>query len=127
MDESDFYDPHYNRIAVENTIGFRWGLNVHNTLPGVFVAPQVRTLLSEHTGRGAKPLIDYLFNGLMNMGMELILNQPQREVVEHLKRFDNEYKRYKDTGSGYLFHFLTNSNKPWLTYQRLIILRKLKT
>jgi len=110
MAEEDFRDPHFDKIPVENSIGFRWGFNVQSVVSNVWLAPQVRTLFSDHKGPGSKPLIDFCFNGRLNMGVELALNVDNAGVQEHLARFEKNYKRYKS--NGFIFHILTERETP---------------
>jgi len=112
MTEEDFKDAHYNVTAVENAVGFRWGFNVMATLGEVWTAPQPRTQYDEVKGPGRKPVIDFFFNGRLNMGVELALNVGVTVLEEHLNRFDGRYGRYKR--HGVVFHLDTNSDKPLL-------------
>ena len=107
MTEEDFKDAHFDKVAVENAIGFRWGFKVRSVLVNVWIAPQVRPQYSEHTGRGAKPLIDFYCNGRLDMGIEIALNLKFDDKIgirAHLERFNNGYKRYKN---GVVLHFET--------------------
>jgi hypothetical protein len=110
MVDADFKDAHYDIDAVENAVGFRWGYNVKSALSEVWVAPQVRTKNVNHVGRGPKPVIDFFFNGRMNMGIELALNQKATGIREHLERFDNNYKDHKE--NGVVLHFQTENATP---------------
>ena len=110
MVDADFNDAHYDLDAVENAVGFRWGYNVKSALSEVWVAPQVRTKNVNHVGRGPKPVIDFFFNGRMNMGIELALNQKATGIREHLERFDNNYKDHKE--NGVVLHFQTENATP---------------
>jgi hypothetical protein len=110
MDEEDFKDGNYDITAVENAIGFRWGYNIRKVLPEVWVAPQVRTQYAEHNMSGAKPVIDFFFNGRLNLGIELALNLKADGITKHLQRFDYDYKRFKK--NGVLLHFITEKDSP---------------
>jgi hypothetical protein len=106
MKEEHFKDAHYQKTAVENAVGFRWGFNLQACVSALWVAPQPRTMFEEQTGPGRKPVIDFAFNGRMDMGIELALNVNMTSLVEHLERFDNKYKRYK---TGAVFHLDTEN------------------
>jgi hypothetical protein len=109
MEEEHFMDAHYQKTAVENAVGFRWGFNLKACVPALWVAPQPRTKYEEQTGPGRKPVIDFAFNGRMDMGIELALDVNMTSLVEHLGRFDNKYKRYK---TGAVFHLDTKNESP---------------
>jgi hypothetical protein len=110
MTEENFRDPHFDKKRVENSIGFQWRFNVASVLPSIWLGPQIRTMFADHKGPGSKPLIDFCFNGHLDMGIELALNEDDAGVQEHLARFDNNYKRYKN--SGFVFHILTEKEVP---------------
>ena len=110
MKEEDFVDAHFNIAARENAVGFQWGFNVKACLPSVWIAPQPRAVNIEHTDRGPKPHIDFVFNGRLNMGVELALNVDMTSLTEHLKRFEDKYKRYHRTGV--VFHLDTKNDSP---------------
>jgi hypothetical protein len=110
MKEEDFMDAHFKLVAVENCVGFRWGHYVKSALCNVFVAPQVRTKYLDHKGPGPKPTIDFLFNGRLNIGIELALNLKADGIRDHLARFDDYYFRYKKTG--HVLHFMTEGDDP---------------
>ena len=110
MTEEDFKDAHFDQVPVENAVGFRWGFNVRSVLLNVWMSPQVRTKYAEHIGRGAKPLIDFHFNGLVNTGIEVALNlkfDGKSGIRAHLERFNKDYARYKN---GVVLHFETNTS-----------------
>lgn len=111
MKEEDFQDPNFvPRPPVENAIGFRWGQYVRGTYPNLFFAFQSRTMTDAHFGPGAKPTIDFVFNGTLNLGIEILLNGNSKSVEEHLSRFDGKYKRYKE--NGIIFHIDTMKSEP---------------
>jgi hypothetical protein len=64
----------------------------------------------DHKGAGAKPTIKFVFNGRMNMGMALALNNSATQIKEHLGRFDGPYVRYKE--NGIVFHIQTATDEP---------------
>ena len=111
MTISDFEDALYSDIpATENAIGYRWFLKVQSVLPNVWGNTQVRTKNLDHAKRGAKPTIDFLFNGRVNLlGVELTLNDDVKGVDEHLKRFSDNYKCFSETGV--VFHIVTLPDK----------------
>ena len=113
MTDACFMDDSYNRYPAENAVGFQWGYNVKSTLRNVWVAPQVRTKnldYTAHTGRAARGAIDYIFNGRLDLGIELALSQNATGVREHLERFDKNYERYEKTGV--VLHFQTKNEDP---------------
>lgn len=112
MTEEDFKDVHYDLVPVENAVGFKWAYYVLSVISNVWCSPQVRTKYAEHAGKGAKPLIDFYFNGRVNMGIELALNlkfDGKGGIRDHLERFKNDYARYEKTGV--VLHFETESSK----------------
>jgi hypothetical protein len=123
MNEEDFKGGgNYNNIAaVENAIEFRWGYNIRKVLPEVWVAPQIRTqYYAEHNNMSvAKPVIDFFFDGRLNLGIELAFNLKADGITKHLQRFDYDYQRFKK--NGVLLHFITDEkdtpvvdlNKPY--------------
>ena len=110
MTDASFMDTHYDMVAVENAVGFQWGYNVRRNLSDVCVAPQVRIVNQDHKTRVPKPAIDYFFNGRLNLGIELALNQNAAGVREHLERFDSHYKRYGE--NGVVLHLQTKNENP---------------
>jgi hypothetical protein len=107
MTEEHFKDAHYNKIAVENAVGFQWGFNVKSVFTNIWISPQPRTMYKEHTGRGRKPNIDFFLNGRLNMGIELALDVNKTSLTEHVGRFELKYKRYNKTGA--VLHFDTKN------------------
>lgn len=107
MTEEHFKDTHYNKIAVENAVGFQWGFNVKSVFTNIWISPQARTMYEEHTGPGRKPIIDFFLNGRLNMGIELALDVDTRSLSEHVGRFELKYKRYNKTGA--VLHFDTKN------------------
>jgi hypothetical protein len=105
MTEQDFLD--FSKTAVENAIGFRWGYNVRCTLPNVWIGPQIRM---EHFDKGIRKrgLLDFLFNGKLNLGIELILNSTDGTLKSHLNRFDDAYKAIR--GNGFVFDIQTRKD-----------------
>jgi len=110
MKAEDFMDAHYPKVAVENSVGFRWGFNVKACFPNVWMVPQPRTLYEEQTGPGRKPNIDFFFNGRINMGIELALDVNIASLDEHLGRFDDKYRRYEKSCA--VFHLDTKNDSP---------------
>lgn len=104
MKEEDFLDA--KEVAVEDAISFRWCVNVTKTL-GVWYAPQARMLGGAPMKSGAKPRIDFIFNGKLNLGIEVALNQNHKGLEEHLLRYNDKYLRLKDRG--FVFHIDTKS------------------
>ena len=67
-----------------------------------------RTLWAEHNKPGAKPVIAFIFNGRLNLGIELALNLKADGIQEHLMRLDGNYKRLKT--HGFVLHSDTNKD-----------------
>jgi NDP-sugar pyrophosphorylase family protein len=75
------------------------------------MAPQVRLQSDERKTCDAKPImLDFLFNGRLNMGIVLALNLNAKGIGDYLKRFDKDYKRLKD--NGFVLHFDTERDSP---------------
>ena len=110
IQESDFFDINGRSIAVENAISMKWGSNVRHALPTVQVTCQARTMYEDRKGRGAKPLIDFIFNGRLNLGVEVALNLNADGIKEHLQRFDDKYKILKE--HGVVLHIDTFRSRP---------------
>jgi hypothetical protein len=112
MKEEDFQDPNFHpRPPVENAIGFRWGQYVRGSYPNLFFTSHSRTMVDDHpAGPGAKPTFDFVFNGKLNLGIEILLNGNSKAVEEHLSRFDGRDKSYKN--NGVIFHIDTVKNEP---------------
>ncbi len=80
--------------AVENAVGgIRWVYNVATTLRDVWISPQFRIIRANHKNRGSKPLIDFHFNGRLNLSIDVALNLEERRIREHLGRFGNSKKK----------------------------------
>jgi hypothetical protein len=95
---------------VENAISFQWGQYVRGTYPNLFFTSHSRTIIDDHSDPSAKPPIDFVFNGKLNLGIEMLLNGNAKSVEEHLSRFDGKYKRSKE--DGVIFHIDTMNNEP---------------
>ena len=106
MTEQDFLD--FSNIAVENAIGFRWGYNVRCTLPNVWIGPQIRMEDFDDKGIRKRGLLDFLFIGRLNLGIELILNSTDGTLKSHLNRFDAAYKAIR--GNGFVFDIQTRKD-----------------
>jgi hypothetical protein len=109
MGEEDFLDAYERMVAVEDAISFRWGTNVLKSLSNVWLAAQARMGKGGLMTSGAQPRIDFIFNGKLNLGIEVVLNQSDTGVEEHLSRFLDKYKRLQDRG--YVFHIDTKRGK----------------
>ena len=110
MTHEDFMDANFYKKPTENCLGYRWANCLKSALCDVFIAPQTRTKYEDHRGPGPKPTIDFIFNGRLNMGLELALDLNAEGVREHLSRFDGNYNRYKT--NGFVFHFMTVGDEP---------------
>ena len=117
MTDADFLDVMYNKVAVENAISMTWGNYVKHALTNVIVSFQPRTMYEDRKGRGAKPLIDFIFDGRINLGIEVALNLTANGIKEHLDRFDNKYSALKK--NGVVLHIDTESETPKLIEKSL--------
>jgi hypothetical protein len=117
MKEEDFQDAMFMpKPPLGNAIGFRWGQNVRRTYPNLFFTSHSRTMFEKHCGPGAKPTIDFVFNGKLNLGIEIVLNGNHRAVHEHLSRFDGKYQLSKD--NGIIFHIDTMKDEPTIHFEK---------
>ena len=107
MDKNDFLDVFYDTVRVENALGYRWCDRLKSVTCTLWIDSQVRTKYHEIKTPGAKPVIDYFINGRYNFGLELGLNLNEKEIKEHLDRFDNKYLRFQY--NGYVFNFDTKT------------------
>jgi hypothetical protein len=105
MVEDDFLDALSRKVAVEDAISFRWGTKVLKSLSNVWLSAQARMEKGGLMNPGAQPRIDFIFNGKLNLGIEVALNQSKKGVQEHLSRFVDKYKKLQDRG--YVFHIDT--------------------
>lgn len=108
----DFSDINSGKIAVENAISMKWGCNVRHSLPNVKMYVQARTGYENNGGPGAKPLIDFVFNGRLNLGVEVAFNLKTDGIKEHLQRFNDKYKLLKE--NGIVLHIDTRRSRPVL-------------
>jgi hypothetical protein len=108
----DFKDLDGRTVAVENAISMKWGCYVTYALPNVRIYFQARTMYEDHKGPGAKPLIDFVFNGELNLGVEVALNLDAKDIKGHLDRFKNKYKVFLE--NGVVLHIDTESQEPVL-------------
>jgi hypothetical protein len=113
--EDDFKDPVVDTIAVENAISFRWAWNIKLSLKEVWVVSQVRTMYKEKSTVGAKPCIDFIFNGRLDrLAVEVVVDNNSKGVEKHLKRFDENYSYLKE--NGFVFHIQTKDKDPELNF-----------
>ncbi len=117
MTDTDFLDAKYHKVAVENAISMAWGNYVKHALPNVVVSFQPRTMYEDRKVRGAKPLIDFIFDGRIDLGIEVALNLNADGIKEHLDRFDNKYSALKK--NGVVLHIDTESETPKLIEKSL--------
>ena len=110
--DNDFSDIKIGKVAVENAISMKWGSNVKHALPNVMMYFQARTVYEYHGGPGAKPLIDFVFNGRLNLGVEVAVNLNANGIKEHVQRFDDKYKLLKE--NGVVLHIDTKRSQPVL-------------
>ncbi len=106
----DFKDINPDYHAVENAISMKWGCNIMRTIDNIKMYFQARTMYEEHTGRGAKPLIDFVFNGRLDLGIEIAVDLNADGVKEHLQRFDHKYATLKK--NGIVLHIDTVQSQP---------------
>ena len=89
-----------------------WGSNVREALPNVKMYFQARTGYEESSLPGARPLIDFVFNGRLNLGVEVAFNLTAGGIKEHMQRFDDKYKLLKE--NGVVLHIDTRRSEPVL-------------
>lgn len=98
MTDNDFQDPYCDDVADEDAIGHRFGVYVSQHIAGLYIAAQVPP---EGRSRAA---VDYVFNGSVDVALELTRNASDRIDVEHAGRFTGEggfpsayrYEQWKD-------------------------------
>ena len=108
----DFRDINSKYRAVENAIAVKWGYNVRESFSNVMMYFQARTMYGERIGPGARPLIDFVFNGRLHLGVEVAVNLNAAGIKEHLQRFDDKYIMLKDFGV--VLHIDTTRSEPVL-------------
>ncbi len=108
----DFKDinPYYR--VVENAIAVKWGYNVRESFSNIVMYFQARTKYGERIGPGARPMIDFVFDGRLDLGVEVALDLDAAGIKEHLQRFDDKYKMLKE--NGIILHIDTMRSKPVL-------------
>mmetsp|Transcript_15793 Transcript_15793/g.21715 ORF Transcript_15793/g.21715 Transcript_15793/m.21715 type:complete len:358 (+) Transcript_15793:368-1441(+) len=82
MTEEDFKDVHYDFFRVESAMCFRWAYRVASVLCNVRILPQARTQYVGHAANRAKPVIDFYFNGRLNLGIEVELDLPFMKMTK---------------------------------------------
>ena len=108
MKETDFFAEiggPSNLPSVEDAVSQRWSYYVMSDLPNVFVSPQNRTL-------SKKGRVDFLFNGLEQIAIEVALNGSRHIYVEKLDKFlsaDGVYKQWRNSFA--IFNIVTDSTK----------------
>ena len=108
----DFKDLNSDYCAVENAIAVKWGYNVRKSFSNVMMYFQARTMYGERIGPGARPLIDFVFNGRLHLGVEVAVNLNAPGIKEHLQRFNDKYLMLKDFGI--VLHIDTMRSEPVL-------------
>jgi hypothetical protein len=77
---------------MENAVGFCWGYQVRKNMPALFISPQTRA------GKGkpekTAPTVDYTFNGLADVAIELSKNS--YDIAGKIKKFKNVDGAYKE-------------------------------
>lgn len=107
---ADFQDMNPEYRVVENAISLIWGSNVKHAFSNIMMYFQARTKYEDHSGPGAKPLIDFVFNGRLHLGVEVAVNLDANGVKEHLQRFDDKYKILQQ--NGVVLHIDTMRSEP---------------
>ncbi len=92
----DFMDIKPGILAVENSMSLKWSSSIIHTFPTLAISYQARTVYDDHSRPCAKPLIDFVFNGGLQLGLEVALNVDANSLKEHLQRFDSKYKPFKE-------------------------------
>ena len=106
----DFMDTKPGILAVENSMSLKWSTSIIHTFPTLAISYQARTMYDDHPGPGAKPLIDFVFNGGLQLGVEVALNVNADGLKEHLQRVDSKYKPL--TVNGVVMHVDTKRSEP---------------
>jgi hypothetical protein len=97
MRENDFEEPIYTQLEkYEDAIGFCWAWYIKTYFTQLHVSSQVQ-VPHEIKKRGKNPCIDFVFNGKNDVGIELIRNGNAKMCKEHADRFDNIYKRWRNS------------------------------
>ena len=85
MRDDDFEEPFSGNSRYEDGIGFSWGWNVKKEIPSLYVCPQTQVL---KTSAGVKSsLVDFYFNGNLNLAVELARNRTPAQLAEKLDKF----------------------------------------
>jgi hypothetical protein len=93
MNQTDFEESSRSGIyKMENAVGFCWGYNVRKNMPALFISPQTRA----ETGKPHKtvPTVDYTFNGLADVAIELSKNS--YDIAGKIKKFTDVGGVYKE-------------------------------
>ena len=112
INAEDFRDINPRARAVENAISVKWGFNVRESFSNVMMYFQARTMYGVRTRPGSRPLIDFVFNGRLHLGVEVAVNLDAAGIKEHLQRFDDKYKMLKQ--NGVVLHIDTKRSEPVL-------------
>jgi hypothetical protein len=95
MNLDDFEESLDNKMEkYEDSIGFIWAWYVKSFFPQLHVSSQVQV---ENNRRGKNPCIDFVINGENDIGFELIRNGNTIVCKEHANRFEDEYKRWRNS------------------------------
>ena len=115
MTESDFQESPSNKQKMENAVGFCWGYKIQNALPWLFIAPQTRA--EKSTPKKQAPTIDFTFNGIMDVAVELSKNH--WDIPTKLQKIgpDGVYKEWY--GRSAILNFQLNP-KPRLNRNDLV-------
>ncbi len=112
ISENDISDSYRGNIAVEHAVAMKWGSNVRYTLlasnlPDVVVCFQARTGYEESGLPGARLLIDFVFNGRLNLSVEVAVYLHAEGIRERLQRFDDD-----KVLNGVVLHIDTRQRRP---------------
>lgn len=108
MEPEDFLESNFSTMDNnERSLAFRWGVCCGAALKHqVWLSNEVITKEKEGQG-GAKPTIDFLVNGKLNLGLELAKNRNPSDMLNKLKKSGEGgvYSRH----NSYIFHFVFNN------------------
>eukprot|EP01039_Chlorochromonas_danica_P013572 gene13572-15735_t len=101
----DFEESNFSTLQNnERGLAFRWGVCGGSALKNkVWLTSEVVT--EERNGKaGAKPTIDFVVNGDLNLGLELAKDRTDEAMLDKLKKIGKGgvYSRH----NSYLFHFV---------------------
>jgi hypothetical protein len=121
MENQDFSEPYAGGWSHEDRVGNMWALGVRQRVPSMYVSGQTQTKRpprndgavnkdgSLRKNMGGEPRVDFVFNGSTDVAIELLLtgvqtkSKDKKEVNKHSLRFDEAYKRWKNSCALFTF------------------------